>query len=333
MFCETDSMAIVATPDGGDLIPALGGSHRLPDGTPAVKALSYQQVKSFAAVHQPQPPRQGRRPRPVEARAGRNLLRDLRQALRHLPPRRGRRHRDPQARRAWARRLPRPVSIKAERRDARGNRIWIDDAWRWILAAHNNPDAPLPAWADRPAISRITISSPALWRPSAIGQKLRRCPPRIRRASEYKFNGPDGQPCRRSTRGILQRRQVDLTCPVRLIGKEANNIDEPQAGRYAQLGEIVAEYHNPTDDHFHLHVMPLFDYLSGRELARLVGTDRRTIDRIRAGRTPRRELRQALTQLAEGLRRDYLAGQRPGVQGPAPVERGRGTRLGSRESR
>jgi transcriptional regulator with XRE-family HTH domain len=120
---------------------------------------------------------------------------------------------------------------------------------------------------------------------------------------------------------------------VRLIGKEANNIDEPQAGRYAQLGEIVAEYHNPTDDHFHLHVMPLFDYLSGRELARLVGTDRRTIDRIRAGRTPRRELRQALTQLAEGLRRDYLAGQRPGVQGPAPVERGRGTRLGSRESR
>jgi hypothetical protein len=29
--------------------------------------------------------------------------------------------------------------------------------------------------------------------------------------------------------------------PVRLIGKEASNIDEVQAGRYVQLNEIITE--------------------------------------------------------------------------------------------
>jgi transcriptional regulator with XRE-family HTH domain len=91
---------------------------------------------------------------------------------------------------------------------------------------------------------------------------------------------------------------------VRLIGKEANNIDEVQAGRYAQLDEIITEYHNPNDDHFHREVMPLLDHFSSRELARLVGADRRTIDRIRkGGRRPHAKLLQALTQLAKRLNR------------------------------
>jgi hypothetical protein len=88
---------------------------------------------------------------------------------------------------------------------------------------------------------------------------------------------------------------------VRLIGKEANNIDEVQAGRYAQLDEIITEYHNPADDHFHQHITPLLEHLSGRELARLTGADRRTIDRIRAGQMPRPKLRRELIQLAKRL--------------------------------
>jgi hypothetical protein len=274
-----------------------------------------------------------------------------------------------------------PLTPNQDRRDAKGNRIWIDDTWRWILAAHNNPDAPLPAWAQRPAISRITISSPALWRPFArrnrgrswAGQikpfnflmvatidpfgyppgvdptKFRLIAPynddpdtwadlewrniydpdgpsyrittdklappagdlaivksyadilrEYRMHPEHKFNAPDGQPCRRNTRGFLQRRPVHLDGPVRLIGKEANNIDEVQAGRYAQLDDIITEYHNPTDDDtFHQQVMPLLDDIPGRELARIVGVDRRTIDRIRKGQVPRVKLRQALTQLAK----------------------------------
>ena len=93
---------------------------------------------------------------------------------------------------------------------------------------------------------------------------------------------------------------------MRLIGKEANNIDEVQAGRYAQLDEIITEYNDPASDHFHQQVMPLLDHLSGRKLARLVGTDRRTIDRIRSGQMPRRALRKALERLAtQALRNCY----------------------------
>jgi hypothetical protein len=72
-----------------------------------------------------------------------------------------------------------------------------------------------------------------------------------------------------------------------------------QARRYATLDEIITEYHDPANDHFHQEVMPLLDDLSGRELARLVGADRRTVDRIRKGHVPRVKLRQALTQLAK----------------------------------
>jgi hypothetical protein len=98
---------------------------------------------------------------------------------------------------------------------------------------------------------------------------------------------------------------------VRLIGKEANNIDEVQAGRYAQLDEIITEYHNQDDDHFHRQVMTLLEHMSAREIARLVGADRRTIDRIRKGeiRTPGAALRQALTRLAVGIRRADPASQ------------------------
>jgi hypothetical protein len=46
--------------------------------------------------------------------------------------------------------------------------------------------------------------------------------------------------------------------------------------------------------------MPLLDDIPARELARIVGVHRRTIDRIRKGQMPRPELRQALTELAIG---------------------------------
>ena len=43
VFSDTDSMAVVAT-ERGELIACDGGQHRLPDGQPAVRALSYAEV-------------------------------------------------------------------------------------------------------------------------------------------------------------------------------------------------------------------------------------------------------------------------------------------------
>ena len=255
-------------------------------------------------------------------------------------PRRARQYQDSQAQRARARRLPRPLTPNHERRDAKGNRIWIDDAWLSILAADQDPDAPLPHWrtgrgqqdhrqlvplwrpfarrssgrswaeqikpfnflmvptidpfrrrphqvpAHRPYNDNPEIWASLGWRniydPDGPNYRIttdREAPPDPTLAvvksyadvlheylihPEHKFSGPDGQPCRRNTRGLLQRRRVDLTSPPLLIGKEANNIDEAQARRYAQLDEIINEYHNPTDDHFHQQVMPALDHLTGR---------------------------------------------------------------------
>ena len=50
---------------------------------------------------------------------------------------------------------------KAESRDDQGRRTWIRDAWHWILTADGDPNQ-LPAWADRPAITRFSLSSPAV---------------------------------------------------------------------------------------------------------------------------------------------------------------------------
>ncbi len=48
VFSDTDSMAIVATEHGG-LIACNGGQHQLPDGSPAVHALSYTEVDEIVA--------------------------------------------------------------------------------------------------------------------------------------------------------------------------------------------------------------------------------------------------------------------------------------------
>ena len=47
-FCDTDSMAIVASEDGG-LVACPGGTDRLPDGRDAVRALSWRAVDDIAA--------------------------------------------------------------------------------------------------------------------------------------------------------------------------------------------------------------------------------------------------------------------------------------------
>jgi hypothetical protein len=48
------------------------------------------------------------------------------------------------------------------RRDDQGRRLWIAEAWQWILAGADGEQLPLPAWADRYALTRFTISSPHL---------------------------------------------------------------------------------------------------------------------------------------------------------------------------
>ncbi len=118
---------------------------------------------------------------------------------------------------------------------------------------------------------------------------------------EHKFDGPDGQWCRYLTRGLLQRRAVHLAGTVHLIGKEANKFDEVQAGLHGDLTGVVTEYACLGTVVVQRLVLPVLDRYSGRQLAACVGTDRRTIDRIRHGQQPRPRLATDLMRLAVKL--------------------------------
>jgi hypothetical protein len=377
MFCDTDSMAIVATPTGG-LLACPGGSHRLPNGIDAALALSHQQVDAIRDRF--------RRLNPYDQTVVPDLLKTeidgtclaisaKRYAIwdtadpAQLPGK--------VSQHGLGRYLD-PVTPREDRRDGKGQLVWVLAAWRWIAAAMRDPHTPLPDWAHLPAVSRISVSSITLWRPfrswnqgkpwaeqvkpfnfllvadvdpfgfppaadparfrliapytdkpdewdglewrnlydsdgptyrittdrhapaepdlaivKSYGQVLRE----YRLHPEHKFSGPDGEACGRLTRGVLRRRPVRVL-DVRYIGKEANRLDDVQAGLVGQLGEVLNEYDDPNDSWVHRLVLPVLAGYSGRQLATLLGTDRRTIDRIRAGQMPRPGLRDALLHLA-----------------------------------
>ncbi len=397
VFCDTDSLAIAATPTGA-LVPCNGGEHQLPDGRPAVRALSYAQVDAirdrFTALN-PYDPVVVPEVLKLEQTGTCYAISAKRYVIYQANPDRTRTI-VKRSLHGLGRYLD-PLSPDTDRRDAAGNPRWIDDTWHWILTAHDDSDAPLPEWADRPALSRVTVSSPPLLRPFARWNTKRFWadqvipfnfllvatldpfghPPGVdparflliapydnnagrwteldwrnrynpdgpsytittdknarpdtylagvqsyadvlhqyRMHPEHKFNGPDGQPCGRNTNGVLQRRPVTLAGTARLIGKEANHLDDVQAGLITNLGDVLNQYNNPDDDTFHRLVMPVLDRYSGHQLAALVGTDRRTIDRIRKGQHPRPDLGGTLSDLA--VRLAYIdlksvAATRPGV--------------------
>lgn len=49
------------------------------------------------------------------------------------------------------------------RRDSKGRRLWVREAWQWVLQdAVTDLRPPLPDWADRYALTRFTVTSPRL---------------------------------------------------------------------------------------------------------------------------------------------------------------------------
>ncbi|MGH2965985.1 MAG: hypothetical protein ACRDMH_11470 [Solirubrobacterales bacterium] len=57
-----------------------------------------------------------------------------------------------------------PTSKDPDRpqRDKQGRRVWIRQIWERILAGLDRPDPALPEWAERYALSRFTVSSPEI---------------------------------------------------------------------------------------------------------------------------------------------------------------------------
>jgi len=406
VFCDTDSLAIAATPNGA-LVSCNGGEHQLPDGGPAVRALSYAQVDTirnrFTALN-PYDPVVVSEVLKLE-QTGTCYAISAKRYVIYEDNSDGSRTIVKRSLHGLGRYLD-PLSPTEHRRDKDDKPRWIDETWHWILDVHDDSGAPLPQWANRPALSRVTVSSPPLLRPFtrwnsgrpwadqvkpfnfllvatldpfghppevdsgrflliapydndaerwaeldwrnrydpdgpsytittdknppldaylAVVQSYADVLHQYRMHPEHKFNGPDGHPCRRNTTGVLNRRAVTLAGTARLIGKETNHLDDVQNGLITNLGDVLNQYKDPRSDDLHRLVMPVLDRYSGRELAALVGTNRRTIDRIRKGQHPRPDLGGTLSDLA--VRIAYVdlksvAAIRPGVLAINPVTPG-----------
>jgi hypothetical protein len=167
VFCDTDSLAIVASKDGG-LLACPGGEHRLPDGREAVNALSWAEVEgvrqSFAALNPYDPEAV---PGSVlkaedenfdeETGEQRELFCYAISAKRYVMY-----HLDEDGRpviRKYSRHglghLLNPSDPDSREHD------WIAEIWRYIIAADVLGQTPAePAWFGRPALGRVGINDP-----------------------------------------------------------------------------------------------------------------------------------------------------------------------------
>lgn len=171
VFCDTDSMAIVASRRGG-LLPCPGGAERSSQGRQAVRALSWDEVEAirgrFATLN---PYERATVPGSILEFEDENVdsvtgrLRQL--WCRSISAKRytmfnKRQHGNVLVRKCSEHglgHLLNPTDPSDEDRD------WIDHVWEGIVG-FVDPSGE-PAWLDRPAVSRITASTPALLRPFA----------------------------------------------------------------------------------------------------------------------------------------------------------------------
>jgi hypothetical protein len=114
---------------------------------------------------------------------------------------------------------------------------------------------------------------------------------------EAKSLGPDGSVCGRATTGLLSRRAV-VASRIRHIGKEANRLEDVEAGLVGDIGEVLTEYVDPDEDLIQTLVLPLLDGLSNREVGRRIEVDPKTVAGIRRGARPRKGNAEKLWKLA-----------------------------------
>jgi hypothetical protein len=241
-----------------------------------------------------------------------------------------------------------------------------------------------PAWLDRPAVSRVTTSSPVLMRPFDAGAKDGGYPDAVKpfnfllsahvaplghpagtnparfhlvapynpdarqwtkrkwtdvysgrrlaittngrvgggdavRVCSYgdviadfvihpegKSAGPDGHSCNRETRGLLRRRPVGVLAVVG-IGKEANRLEDVEAGLVHDWGEVHSVYRCPNRQPWRAVVLPVLRLVPAARIARASGLTMRAVKASRNGYTlPHAQHRDTLTRAAAQLAREAL---------------------------
>jgi len=175
-YCDTDSLVVVATQDGG-LVPCDGGPDRLGDGRDGVRALSWEQVKQIRKRFEALSPYRtdvGPLLKPEkqnfagDGRTQTNLwfygVSEKAYAMATLDARG-----EPVIRKYSAHALGQYRSPIADDR----KREWIEAAWRRkIHAAFAAPLEPFP-WEDLPALAQLTLSTWSVMKPYAQNPNIR----------------------------------------------------------------------------------------------------------------------------------------------------------------
>jgi hypothetical protein len=182
-FCDTDSMAIVATPNGGRI------RCRTADGADTINALAWPTVEGLLARFAPLNPYDRELVPALWKIEADSLTRPLWcyaiSAKRYVLHRRTNKQPrlvaaidttdapDTDDPASLAEQLadwsehglglyldPTAPDPDTPRRDDRGRRLWVAKAWEWILANARGLNPPLPPWATSYALTRFTVSSP-----------------------------------------------------------------------------------------------------------------------------------------------------------------------------
>ena len=109
---------------------------------------------------------------------------------------------------------------------------------------------------------------------------------------ERKFAGPDGLPCRSTTRGLLADLPVHAT-RIKHVGKEGNELDEHDAGVIDEM-ERQLEYHDSEFD----DLVRMLREIPTKVIVEATGYNERTVRRLKRGEfRPRPERLTRLQQV------------------------------------
>jgi hypothetical protein len=101
---------------------------------------------------------------------------------------------------------------------------------------------------------------------------------------EAKCADSAGEPCDRSTTGLLQRRHVHIAL-IKYIGKESNAIEDVESGMVHSADDVYTEYSDPRRDEWQTVILPVLRKMPLTKLIKKSGLCRMALCDLRAGRS------------------------------------------------
>ena len=137
------------------------------------------------------------------------------------------------------------------------------------------------------------------------------------RQPETKMLGPDGRPCRSTTRGLLTPRPVRVG-KISFVGRESNRLDEVAAGEVTDPNEVVTTF---ADDEWEGLLVPVLRTMRTLEAERRgAGRRERLAAHIANGTVPRSDSLARVRQAAVAWAAEQLATWgRPATGSPTEV--------------